>query len=469
MTIDVRTAVRQGRPQKFAMGGLLVVFIARKGLDLPITGQPTDEIFDAPASSQVALLGPDYIGLRPRMLVNAGDCVKLGQPVFEDRTVPGVTFTAPAAGEVVGVNRGAKRVFQSLVIRVDGNDAVDFASYSPDAGDSRDGAVALLVESGLWTAFRTRPFSRTPDPTTKPKSIFVTAIDSHPLAPNSETIISGREADFERGLKVLGKLTDGPVHLCVRKGSSINAGKSGAACHQFAGKHPCGTVGYHIHVLDPVYREKTVWHIGYQDVLRIGHLFATGELDVSQVVSLAGPMVKKPRLLRTRIGAATGPLCDGELEAGEARIISGSVLTGQRAMGEAFGYLGRFARQISVIAEGRQREMLGWTVPGFNKFSTVPAFLSSLIPGKKFAMTTSTNGSRRAMVPIGMYERVMPMDLMPTHLLRAIQVGDTEWAEELGVLELDEEDVSLCTFVCPSKIDYGPALRRTLDQIQKEG
>lgn len=446
-----------------------MVFIARKGLNLPIAGDPTDEISDAPAAGRVALLGQDYVGLRPRMLVAVGDRVKLGQPVFEDRTVSGVTFTAPAAGEVVAVNRGAKRAFQSLVIRVDGDEAVDFPSFSPHAGDTRDGAVALLVESGLWTALRTRPFSRTPDPTSTPKSVFVTAIDSHPLAPNPESIIAGREADFERGLTVLGKLTDGPVHLCVRKGSAIEAGASGARVHQFAGKHPCGTVGYHIHVLDPVYRKKTVWHIGYSDVLRIGHLFTTGELDVTQVVALAGPMVKKPRLVRTRMGAATEPLCEGELEPGEARIISGSVLTGQRAMGESFGYLGRFARQISVIREGREREMLGWTMPGMNKFSMIPAFLSALIPGKKFDMTSTTNGSRRAMVPIGMYERVMPMDLMPTHLLRAIQVGDTEWAEELGVLELDEEDVSLCTFVCPSKIDYGPALRRTLDQIQKEG
>ncbi|MEL6544177.1 MAG: Na(+)-translocating NADH-quinone reductase subunit A [Myxococcota bacterium] len=446
-----------------------MVFIAKKGLDLPISGQPAKDISDAPASSHVALLGHDYVGLRPRLLVNVGDRVKLGQPVFEDRTIPGVVFTAPACGEVAAVNRGAKRAFLSMVFKVDGDEATEFEHFSKDSGDTRDGAVALLLESGLWTALRTRPFSKTPSPESTPKSIFVTAVDSHPLAPDPDAVIAGREADFERGLSVLKTLTDGAVHLCVGKGSSIKAGNSGAQVSEFAGKHPCGTVGYHIHKLDPVYRKKTVWHIGYQDVLRIGHLFETGELDVSHVVSLAGPLVKKPRLLRTRIGASTQALCDGELESGEPRIISGSVLSGQRAMGDDFGFVGRFSRQVSVIAEGREREMLGWTMPGFNKFSTIPTFFSRLVPGKKFAMTSSTNGSRRAMVPIGMYERVMPMDLMSTHLLRAITVGDTEWAEELGVLELDEEDVSLCTFVCPGKMDYGPALRRTLDQIQKEG
>lgn len=403
------------------------------------------------------------------MVANEGDRVRLGQSLFEDRTIEGVAFTAPAAGRIAAIHRGAKRAFLSLVIECEGEDATEFASYSPAAGDRRESATALLLESGLWTALRTRPFSRTPAPGSVPHSIFVTAVDSHPLAPPPEKAIEGREAAFERGLSVLAKLTDGAVHLCVGRGSAIRAGDSGAKLSEFAGKHPHGTVGYHIHVLDPVYRQKTVWHLGYPDVLRIGHLFGTGELDLSQLISLAGPMVKSPRLLRTRLGADTASLVRDELTDGEARVISGSVLSGQRAMGEVFGYLGRFARQVSVIAEGRQRELLGWTMPGLNKFSTVPAFLSALMPGKRFDLTSTTHGSRRAMVPIGMYERVMPMDLMPTHLLRAITVGDLEWAEELGVLELDEEDVSLCTFVDPGKNDFGPALRRTLDQIQKEG
>lgn len=448
-----------------------MVFIAKKGLDLPIKGAPEPSVENAAEPAQVAVLGHDYNGLRLRLLAEIGDHVVLGQALFEDRTISGVRFCAPASGKVAAIHRGAKRAFQSMVIDVegDGRDSKPFESFDANAGADRAKAVALLLESGLWTALRTRPFSRTPDPDSIPHSIFVTAIDTHPLAPNPEDVVKGREDDFERGLAVLKSLTDGDVHLCVRGGSAIGAGRSGAKVAEFGGKHPAGTVGFHIHTLDPVYRKKTVWHLGYQDVMRIGVLFATGNLDVTQVVALAGPMVKRPRLLKSRLGATTEALVAGELVDGEARVISGSVLTGHRAMGEVFGFLGRFSRQLSVIAEGRERELLGWTSPGTDRFSILPTFLSALVPKRKYGMTSSTNGSRRAMVPIGMYERVMPMDLMPTHLLRAISVGDVEWAEELGVLELDEEDVSLCTFVCPSKIDYGPALRRTLDAIQKEG
>lgn len=447
-----------------------MVFKARKGLDLPILGQPAPTLAEAAAPRRVAVLGHDHVGLRPRMLVREGDRVRLGEALFEDRSREGVWFTAPASGTVQAVHRGPKRVFESLVIDVDEtrSEPVRFESHRPDADRTRDSVKALLLESGLWTALRTRPFSQTPDPTSAPHSIFVTAVDSHPLAPEPERVLEGRADDFERGLSVLSKLTDGPVHLCVRLGSTIQAGSSGARVSEFEGKHPYGTVGFHIHTLDPVHREKTVWHLGYPDVVRIGHLFATGRLDVSQIVALAGPAVRNPRLLKTRMGAETEALTEGELDDGEIRIISGSVLSGTRAMGEVFGYLGRFDRQVSVIREGRDRYFFGWTAPGLDRYSVLPTFLSSLIPKKRFAMTSTMNGSRRAMVPIGLYEQVMPMDLMPTHLLRAISAGDVEWAEELGVLELDEEDVSLCTFVCPSKNDYGPALRRTLDLIQKE-
>lgn len=446
-----------------------MVFVARKGLNIPINGAPSSQISDAQPPKKVALLGHDYVGLRPRMRVAVGDSVRRGQALFEDRTVEGVVFTAPASGTVVAINRGAKRKFQSLVIQCEGDDVQEFKSYSSGSDNDRASATALLVESGLWTALRTRPFSRTPMPGSEPHSIFVTAVDSHPLAAAPERAIDGREQDFERGLAVLQKLTDGAVHLCIPKGSKLSAGGSGARVSEFAGKHPHGTVGYHIHMLDPVYRNKTVWHIGSQDVVRIGKLFADGVLDCQLLLSLAGPMVKEPRLLRTQLGADTTTLTHHELREGEARTIAGSVLSGYRAMGDVFGYLGRFTRQVTVIKEGRERRMLGWTMPGFDRFSSIPTFFSSLLPGKKFDLTSSTHGSRRAMVPIGMYERVMPLDLMPTHLLRAITVGDVEWAEELGVLELDEEDLSLCTFVDPGKSDFGPALRRTLDQIQKEG
>lgn len=450
----------------------------KKGLNLPISGQPAQSIDATVESTAVALLGDDYPGMKPRMSVQEGDEVKRGQPLFEDRKAPGVVFTAPAAGKVAAIHRGAKRVFQSLVIemsddeRAGRGEQVTFASFrnTPVEQLTQEAAKTLLVESGLWTAFRTRPFSKVPATDTAPRSIFVTAIDTHPLAPDVDVVLAGREADFEAGLQVLSKLTEGTVFLCKAPGSKVSAGRSQARVEEFAGKHPAGTVGVHIHRLDPVHREKVVWHIGYQDVAAMGRLFLTGELDVERVVSLAGPPVKQPRLLRARLGARLADIVTPDaLSVPEVRTISGSVLSGLTARGPVFGYLGRYHQQVSVLAEDRERRFLGWLGLGFSVFSIVPAFASALLPNKKFAFTTSTNGSPRAMVPIGMYERVMPMDIMPTHLLRALVVGDVEWAEQLGALELDEEDLALCTFVCPSKTDYGPALRNILNTIDKEG
>jgi Na+-transporting NADH:ubiquinone oxidoreductase subunit A len=443
----------------------------RKGLDLPIAGAPEQVIHDAPKATRVAMLARDYVGMRPKMLVQEGDRVTLGQPLFEDRKNPGVQFTAPGTGTIAAIHRGEKRALLSVVVELDDDEPAPapFTSFRPDAGDQRDTAQALLLESGLWTALRTRPYSRVATPGTVPSSIFVTAVDTHPLAPRPEVVLADREDDFVRGLSVLEQLTNGPVYLCRAPGAPIEPGASGARIEEFTGKHPAGTVGLHIHTLDPVCRGKLVWHVGYQDVARIGHLFTKGTLDTSCVVSLAGPAVRVPRLLRTRLGASTDELARGELEPGEVRLVSGSVLHGDRAMGEQLGWLGRYHNQLSVVLEARRRELFGWLAPGLDKFSTIPTFVSWLIPRKRFHFDTNTNGGRRAMVPIGMYERVMPMDILPTLLLRALTVGDVEWAEELGVLELDEEDLALCTFVCPGKYDYGPALRRTLAAIEKEG
>lgn len=449
----------------------MAVHKVRKGLDLPIEGAPEQRVEPAPSVRQVAIVARDFIGMKPRMLVNDGDEVQRGDPLFEDRKNPGVLHVAGAAGTVHAVNRGEKRALESVVVDVAEGEAEDVDRHRrfDTAATDRDGVRRLLVETGLWTALRTRPFSRVPSVDATPKSIFVTATDTNPLAPKPEVVLEGRQEDFQRGLAALAKLTDGPTYLCRSPGSSIEPGDSGARVEEFGGKHPAGTVGYHIHVLDPVYRGKEVWHVGYQDVARLGRTLATGRLDVERVVSLAGPVVRQPRLLRTRAGARLEPLIDGSVDAVAFRVLSGSVLNGHTAMGERLGFLGAYANQVSVLAEDTEREFLGWLAPGLDKFSSIPVFLSKLVPGKRFAFTTSTNGSPRAMVPIGMYERVMPLDIMPTHLLRALCVRDVEWAEELGVLELDEEDLALCTFVDPGKQDFGPFLRDVLEQIQKEG
>lgn len=459
----------------------MAVHTIKKGLRLPISGEPEQRIEAASPSRRVALLGEDYIGLKPTMFVQAGDPVKRGQALFEDKKTPGVVYTAPAAGTVAAIHRGAKRAFQSLVIEVSEAERngtlgdADFAAFeaytgNDPAGLSRDQIRALLVESGLWTALRTRPFSKVPSPETIPHSIFVCAMDTNPLAASVDVVIKGRERDFEKGLICVAKLTEGKTFLCKARGSAVPANpNTGIQIEEFDGPHPAGTVGLHIHLLDPVHREKSVWHIGYQDVIAIGRLFSTGKLDVDRVISLAGPSVQRPRLLRTRLGASTDELVAGELKPGEPRVISGSVLSGRAAYGEVFGYLGRYHHQVTALPEGRQREFLGWLAPGTNKFSVVNVFASRLMGNKTYNFTTNLNGSPRAMVPIGTYEQVMPMDILPTFLLRALIVGDVELAEQLGVLELDEEDLALCTFVCPGKYDYAEYLRSMLNTIDKEG
>jgi Na+-transporting NADH:ubiquinone oxidoreductase subunit A len=460
----------------------MAVHVLKKGLDLPITGAPEQRVFEAPATSKVAVLARDYPFMKPRMHVSEGDRVKRGQLLFEDRKTEGVRFTAPGAGTVAAINRGARRALRSVVIELTDSEREDrptdddyqaFASFTgSDVSDLEGDAVRdLLVESGLWTAIRRRPFSNVPSPSESCRSIFVTAIDTNPLGCDPQVALEGRADDFHRGLWALSKLTDGPVYLCRAPGAKIEPGDAPRVqVEEFEGKHPAGLAGTHIHILDPVSREKTVWYVGAQDVAAMGALFATGKLSVEWVVALAGPLVQRPRLLATRLGAATLPLTEGELFPGEGRIISGSVLFGHRAMSEAGGFLGRYATQISCLAEDHRRWFLGWTLPGWDRFSTTNAYLSALrSKTTKYDLTTSTYGGHRAMVPIGLFERVMPLDIMPTFLLRALLVDDLERAEALGCLELDEEDLALCSFVSPGKEDYAPALRRNLFEIWKEG
>lgn len=444
----------------------------RRGLDLPIAGVPEQAIKDGPTIRTVALLGPDYVGMKPTMEVAVGDHVKLGQLLFTDKKTPGVRYTSPGAGVVTAINRGERRAFRSVVIELEGDEQETFQQYAEQqlSGLERAAVVDNLVQSGLWTALRTRPYSKVPSPESTARSIFVTAIDTNPLAANPALIIAANVADFNNGLRVLTRLTDGPVHLCTAAdGASDGLGVvEGVEQHQFSGPHPAGLVGTHIHFVDPVSASKTVWTIGYQDVIAVGKLFTTGRLEVSRVVSLAGPQVANPRLMKTRLGASLTELTEGELNEGENRVISGSVLAGHTGKGD-LAYLGRYHTQVSVILEGRQRELLRYLSLGKTRHSATPIYLSSLTKGKRFAFTSNTNGSERAMVPIGSYEKVMPLDILPTQLLRALIVGDTETAQQLGCLELDEEDLALCTYVCVGKYEYGPILRENLSRIEKEG
>jgi Na+-transporting NADH:ubiquinone oxidoreductase subunit A len=457
-----------------------------KGLDLPIAGapaMPSTANLTTAAVSHVALLGADSPGLKPTMLVEPGARVLRGTPLYEDKKSPGVIFTAPAAGTVVAVNRGTRRAFVSLVIEIGPEDAdyahnhVVLASRDASAGHApgqldRETVRALLLESGLWTALRTRPFSHVASPAAAPAAIFITAIDTRPHAPPPSLALAGREVEFAAGLQALLTLTDGEVIVChAPQTNLVFPPVARLRAEQFDGPHPAGNVGWHIHTLRPVDLDHSVWHIGYADVLAIGHLIRTGRLDVERVVSIAGPGIVQPRIVRTRLGASLDELTSGNLQPGEQRVISGSVLDGRAARGDVDGYLGRYHLQVSALPEGREREMFGYIAPGADKYSVSRVVLGSLLArlgARRFAFTTATNGGPRAMVPIGHYERVLPFDVAPTFLLRALIMRDDERAMALGALELDEEDLALATYVCPGKTEYGPLLRAALERIEKE-
>ena len=445
----------------------------KKGLDLPISGAPRQAIEEGNAARSVAVLGPDYPGMKPTMEVKEGDVVAKGQILFSDKKTPGVIYTAPAAGTVAEINRGSKRALRGVVIDIAaGGESISFASHGAEQIQTLDRQLVVeqLLQSGSWPALRTRPFSRVPSPESAPHSIFVTAMDTNPLAADPQIVIAPRINDFVAGLAVLSTLTDGAVHVCQSAGTDLGdyAQSEKVQSHSFGGVHPAGLPGTHIHFIDPVSPNKTVWYIGYQDVLAFGHLFLTGQLDTERVVAIGGPGASNPRLVKTVLGANLTELTAGELGEGEQRIISGSVLSG-RGANEGLSYLGRYHVQVSVLREDRERKLFGWLMPGARMHSVFPAFLSKWVGEKSVEFTTNTNGSTRGMVPIGTYDAVMPMDILATQLMRSLLVGDLEKAIELGCLELDEDDIALCTYACPGKYEFGPVLRDVLTQIEKEG
>ena len=447
----------------------------QKGLDIPITGAPVQQIHDARPVSRVAVMADDFIGMKPRMHVRVGDTVKRGQSLFEDRKREGVLHTSPAGGTVAAIHRGARRALISVVIEVgteEENHSFEAYKGSDLSAYDSEAVRALLVESGLWTTLRSRPYNRQPELNATPNSVFINCMDTNPLSAEVDVAAAGRGEDFLAGLEALLKLVECDVFLARAPGDTVGglAFHPRVKVHSFQGPHPAGLVGTHIHTLDPVWREKSVWHLNYADLIGWGELLRTGVLPVERVIAIGGPGVKNPRLVRTRAGASLDELLQDELHEGELRVIRGSVLSGTQAKGEAYGYLGRYDLQASVLFEGRDREFLGWLSPGFNVFSTMPTYVSVLIGLKKILpISTSTNGSHRAMVPVGRYEEVMPLDIEPTFLLRAILAGDLETAETLGVLELEPEDLALCTVVDIGKHDFGPVLRKTLTTLEAEG
>jgi len=446
-------------------------FHLHRGLDIPLAGPPRPEIHAAPNVQSVALLPGDYPSIKPVLLVEEGDRVRLGEPLMQDRGDPRLRLVSPGTGVVRTIHRGAKRALRSVVVQLEGDEEISFepvaaaklAELAPEAVRER------LLESGLWTAIRARPYGRIALPDTRPHALFVSATDTEPLAPDPRFMIGEYGRDFADGVTALARLVSTEVFVCCGPGPELNLPEHpGIQVAEFSGPHPAGLPGTHIHFIAPVSAKRSAWYVGYQDVIAIGRLFTTGRISTERVISLAGPAVLEPRLLRTRLGASTEDLVEGQLRGGECRVISGSALSGREAHAWS-DFLGRYHNQVTVLAEGREREFLGWIVPGSAKFSVSNAFLSAVRRRLPFRFTTNQNGSPRAMVPIGIYEKVMPLDILPTPLLRALLVRDIESSIALGALELAEEDLALCSFVCPSKHDFGPVLRSVLDEIHKEG
>jgi len=440
----------------------------KKGLDIQLSGSPEQIIDDAPQVKHVALLRSDFNGLKAKLLVKPGDPVGLGQPLFFNKQDALVQFTSPGNGKIVEINVGARRALQSVVIELDSekvnkdlekNSTAEkyFTSFKAEELAQLDEDVVreMLLSSGMWTTLRTRPNSQVPHSQAKPDAIFVTAIDTQPLAADPQVILKMHQEAFNQGLSILTRLTGGTVFLCTGQNwfaDEIEIDRLQRV--EFSGPHPAGLVGTHIHHLFPVSANRSVWHIGYQDVIAIGKLFTSGRIWTERVVALAGPAVARPRLLRTRSGASIQEILANEVsDKLDYRAISGSVLTGHTAEGP-HAFLGHYHQQITLINKSENRSRLfGWLRK----------------PVTKELFSTNLHGRRTAMIPVGDFERVIPLDILPSPLLRALLVKDTDLAQNLGCLELDEEDLALCSYVCPAKYDYGAVLRLNLEQIERDG
>ena len=452
-------------------------FNLKKGLDIPLVGAPELRIETPPPASRVALYAHEFHGLKPDMQVRPGDEVAQGQPLFSDRRYPEILYTSPASGVVEEVHRGRKRALLSVEVRVEGQRQVAFPAF--DGSElmtlSPETVREQLLRSGLWTAFRTRPYSEVPPPTQEPDAIFITAMDTRPLSLDPAMVIQEEGENFRAGLSVLSRLSKAPLYVCTSPGTKLPLPNLENLCQaEFAGPHPAGLAGTHIHFLAPVTSDKVVWVIDYHHVIGVGTVFTTGHVPSTRVVALGGPLVSRPRLLRVLEGACVSEICENELLSAkpadpDVRMVCGSVLEGYEVE-NGRDFLGSFTYQVTALSNHCQQPILGWLRPGLNLFTVSRTLLSSLSGAKrKFSLACGQNGSPRSLIPLELYDRVFPLELLPVQMLKALLVRDTDTAQQLGCLELDEEDLALCSFVCPSKHEFGPVLRENLELIQREG
>lgn len=429
-----------------------------KGLDLPISGKPSTIITDKPKNSSVAVLGNDFVGMKPTMLVKVGDQVKAGDKLFEDKKNTGVFYTSPAGGEVKSINRGEKRKFLSIEIDISNNEEFKTFNKANDTNEIKE----LLILSGLWNAFRTRPFNRTPAIDDTPNALFINCCDTNPLSVDPFEIINNDKDHFDEGLDLISRLFDCDVHLCYQN-INFDISNNNINYHCFKGPHPAGLSSTHISKIHPVNSSKTVWTINFQDVISLGYLNVNNKIRSHKLVSIGGPGVYEPSLLEVRIGGNIDEITAGKVKP-DSRIVSGSIIYGHTSEG-VMNYIGYYDSQISILPDEVNEIFMNWLMPGFDLHSKLNVFISSFIKPKEYIFNTSIGGGDRAIVPIGSYEEVVPMDILVTQLLKAMVVGDVEMAVDLGMLELVPEDLALCSYVCPSKYDYSSILMDNLNKL----
>lgn len=449
------------------MGKLIKI---RKGKDILLVGEASPEMATPVSIRSYAVKPSDFKGVVPKMMVKAGDEVKAGTPIFHSKTNPEIVFCSPVSGEVAEIVRGDRRIILEVRIIADQDiKYVDLGKENPTSL-SRDAVKEKLKQSGVWPSIRQRPFNVIADPMDTPKSIFISAFDSAPLAPDYNFILKDEKSNLQAGIDALAKLTDGKVYMGLKHNAKANdtfSGLSGVEFYEVSGPHPAGNVGVQIHHMDPVNKGDVVWVVNPQDLAVIGRVFTEGRYRNEKVIALAGSEVNKPSYHKVISGASIEPILSGNIADGNNRIISGNVLTGTHI--ESNGFLSHYDNMVTVIPEGTDYEFLGWLIPSYARPSISKSFLYYLSPNKKFKVNTNTHGEERAFVVTGEYEKVFPMDIFPVQLLKAILAKDLEAMENLGIYEVVEEDMALCEFVCTSKIDVQEILREGLELMAAEG
>lgn len=443
----------------------------RKGLDINLQGKAAESLVEVPMAGEYAVSPLDFEGVIPKLLVKAGDKVKAGTPLFFDKKDSRVLFTSPVSGTVSAVNRGEKRKVLNVTVAADATQEYETFPTLDLRKANRSEVIEVLLKSGLWTMIRQRPYGIIANPDDAPKSIFVSAFDSAPLAPDMNFVLRGEKDAVQKGLEVLGKLTDGKVHLSMRaKAEGDMASMKGVELHSFEGKHPVGNVGVQIHHIDPIAKGDIVWTAGIQDVAAIGRLFLGGKVDLHKTVALTGSEAAEPKYYRIVSGAPVASVVSGNIkpqaEGDKVRIISGNVLTGKKVCESDF--ITADANQITLIPEGDKYELLGWAAPRFGKFSVSRSYFSWLCPRKEYRLDTNLNGGVRPFVVTGLFEEYLPMDIYPMYLFKAIMANDIDKMENLGIYEIVEEDVALCEFVDPSKTELQQLVRDGINLMIKE-